>query len=226
MQENIKNLNTDWKELLLSINDLGKIEKFIEEEKIKYTDLMEIFPESKNIFSAFNYFNIKDMKVLILGQDCYHQKNQANGLCFSVQDGIKIPPSLKNIFKELETDINFKIPISGNLESWANQGILLLNSSLSVRESSAGSHINIWEPFTDKIIKHISDNTEKIVFILWGNFAKKKKKFINAEKHFILEANHPSPLSANRGGWFGCQHFSKCNELLKSINKDEIDWQL
>lgn len=228
LKDNINNLETDWKNILLSIdnNKIELIDDFLKNEKNNYDNLMKIFPNYELIFSAFNHFDLKDLKVLILGQDCYHQDKQAHGLCFSVQDDVKIPPSLKNIFKELETDIDFKIPKSGNLQSWAKQGVLLLNSSLSVRESSAGSHINIWEPFTDDIISYISNNTENIVFILWGNFAKKKKKYINIDKHFILESNHPSPLSANRGGWFGCKHFSKCNEILKSINKSEINWQL
>ena len=173
INQNINNLNTDWNNILLNIdtNKLEKIDLFLKEKKEKYEDLSKIYPKIENIFSAFNYFNFNELKVLILGQDCYHQENQAHGLCFSVQENIKIPPSLKNIFKELQSDISFKIPSSGNLEYWAKQGILLLNSSLTVRESCAGSHINIWEPFTDDIISYISKNSNNIIF----EVAKRKK---------------------------------------------------
>ena len=153
-----------------------------------------------------------------MGQDPYHQEGQAMGLCFSVPVDIKIPPSLVNIFKELYQDLGIQ-KIDGDLTSWAKQGVLLLNSSLSVRESCANSHSKLWKDFTDNAIKYISDEREGIIFILWGTNAKSKKKFIDDNKHYILESNHPSPLSANRGGFFGCKHFSKCNEILLRNNK-------
>ena len=227
LKKNISNLETNWKEILLSDNDIIQfIENQLKKEIENFEGLSKIFPPEEDIFKAFNYFNIEDTKIVILGQDCYHGEGQAHGLCFSVQDNIKLPPSLRNIYKELESDINFISPKNGNLTKWAEQGILLLNSSLTVRESSPCSHIKLWEKYTDNIIKKISDVNDKTIFILWGNFAKKKKKLINTEKHIILEANHPSPLSANRGGWFGCKHFSKSNEILESLNKDKIDWSL
>lgn len=225
--KNLNNLNTNWKELLLrDIDELKDIDNKLKKEIDDFEGLSNIFPSENDIFRAFEYFNIEDTKIVIIGQDCYHGKGQAHGLCFSVPEGIKIPPSLKNIYKELESDINFCIPKHGNLTNWAKQGILLLNSSLTVRESCPASHIKFWEKFTDNIIKMISENTENTIFILWGNFAKKKKKLINTDNHTILEANHPSPLSANRGGWFDCKHFSKSNQILNKLNKKEIEWNL
>ena len=184
---------------------------------------LEIFPDNENIFNAFKLCDITDIKVVIIGQDCYHGKGQANGLCFSVNDGVKIPPSLRNIYKELSNDIGITRN-STDFTNLANQGVLLLNSSLTVHERLAGSHLQIWEKFTDNVIKHISDNTDSsLVFILWGNYAKSKKKYIDS-KHFIIEGTHPSPLSANRGGFFGQKFFSKANNHLISINKEPIDW--
>lgn len=202
---------------------LIKIDKYLEEEKHKYSGELRIFPKEDIRYLAFDLCSFEDIKVCILGQDPYHQEGQAMGLCFSVPVDIKIPPSLVNIFKELYQDLGIQ-KIDGDLTSWAKQGVLLLNSSLSVRESCANSHSKLWKDFTDNAIKYISDEREGIIFILWGTNAKSKKKFIDDNKHYILESNHPSPLSANRGGFFGCKHFSKCNEILLRNNKTQIEW--
>tara|TARA_B100000003_G_scaffold208956_1_gene231510 strand:+ start:1457 stop:2110 length:654 start_codon:yes stop_codon:yes gene_type:complete len=202
---------------------LIEIDEYIEEEKHKYRGELRIFPKEDLRYLAFDLCSFEDIKVCILGQDPYHQEGQAMGLCFSVPVDIKIPPSLVNIFKELYQDLGIQ-KIDGDLTSWAKQGVLLLNSSLSVRESCANSHSKLWKDFTDNAIKYISDEREGIIFILWGTNAKSKKKFIDDNKHYILESNHPSPLSANRGGFFGCKHFSKCNEILLRNNKTQIEW--
>ena len=183
------------------------------------------YPQEEAIYAAFNWSSFKDTKVVIIGQDPYHGPNQANGLCFSVKDGIKHPPSLLNIFKEIETDVAIPYPESGNLERWAKQGVLLLNATLTVRAHEAGSHQKKgWETFTDTIIKKISEEKEGVVFLLWGGYAKKKTKLIDAKKHHILESGHPSPLIANRGYWSGNKHFSKTNTILKNNNSKEIEW--
>jgi uracil-DNA glycosylase len=183
------------------------------------------YPNGNNIFAAFDHSNFELTKVVIIGQDPYHGPNQANGLCFSVKDGIPHPPSLINIFKELETDIGKPYPKSGNLEHWADQGVLLLNATLTVRAHSAGSHQNKgWEVFTDAVIRKLSAEKEGLVFLLWGGYAKKKINLIDDSKHHILASGHPSPLSANRGLWFGNKHFSKTNELLKKMGKTPINW--
>jgi len=202
---------------------LIEIDEYLEEEKHKYRGELRIFPKEDLRYLAFDLCSFEDIKVCILGQDPYHQEGQAMGLCFSVPVDIKIPPSLVNIFKELYQDLGIQ-KIDGDLTSWAKQGVLLLNSSLSVRESCANSHSKLWKDFTDNAIKYISDEREGIIFILWGTNAKSKKKFIDDNKHYILESNHPSPLSANRGGFFGCKHFSKCNEILLRNNKTQIEW--
>tara|TARA_B000000441_G_C21745415_1_gene357322 strand:+ start:1813 stop:2466 length:654 start_codon:yes stop_codon:yes gene_type:complete len=202
---------------------LIEIDEYLEEEKHKYSGELRIFPKEYLRYLAFDLCSFEDIKVCILGQDPYHQEGQAMGLCFSVPVDIKIPPSLVNIFKELYQDLGIQ-KIDGDLTSWAKQGVLLLNSSLSVRESCANSHSKLWKDFTDNAIKYISDEREGIIFILWGTNAKSKKKFIDDNKHYILESNHPSPLSANRGGFFGCKHFSKCNEILLRNNKTQIEW--
>ena len=182
------------------------------------------FPKKEDIFAAFDFCSFKDLKVVIIGQDPYHGENQANGLCFSVKEGLKHPPSLVNIFKEVATDLNQESPQSGSLEKWAKQGALLLNATLTVRANEAGSHQNKgWETFTDAVIKEISDKKENIIFLLWGKFAESKKKLIVAEKHTIFIAPHPSPLGAWRG-WFGSKHFSKTNLFLKEIGKQPINW--
>ncbi len=184
------------------------------------------YPPSNSIFSAFEYTPFNDIKVVIIGQDPYHGRGQANGLCFSVTDGITHPPSLKNIFKEIVSDIGIAYPESGNLERWAKQGVLLLNATLTVKEAAAGSHQKIgWETFTDAVIKKISEKRTDVVFLLWGGFAKKKAKLIDGNKHHILLSGHPSPLSANRGYWFGNQHFSKTNSFLASKGNSLIDWK-
>lgn len=202
---------------------LIEIDEYLEEEKRKYSDELRIFPKEEIRFLAFDLCSFEDIKVCILGQDPYHQEGQAMGLCFSVPADVKTPPSLVNIFKELYQDLGIQ-KIDGDLTSWAKQGVLLLNSSLSVKESCANSHSKLWKDFTDDAIKYISDEREGIIFILWGTNAKSKKKFIDDNKHYILESNYPSPLSANRGGFFGCKHFSKCNEILLRNNKTQIEW--
>ncbi len=185
------------------------------------------FPKGTHIFNAFEQCEFDNLKVVIIGQDPYHSAGQANGLCFSVSDGIAHPPSLINIFKELESDLHVPYPKSGNLEPWAKQGVLLLNATLTVRSGAAGSHQNKgWEQFTDTVIKLISEHKKNIVFLLWGNFAKRKATLIEVNKHHILTSGHPSPLSANRGLWFGNKHFSKTNSLLEQAALDKIDWSL
>jgi len=196
---------------------------FVEQDYKSHT----CYPKEDEIFNAFNHCNFEAVKVVIIGQDPYHGPNQANGLCFSVNDGISHPPSLINIFKELQTDENIPYPKKGNLLPWSKQGVLLLNATLTVRANEAGSHQKQgWEKFTDVIIKTISEQKENVVFLLWGGFAKKKAKLINKNKHHILTSGHPSPLSANRGYWFGNKHFSKTNDFLKSIGKPEINWTI
>lgn len=183
------------------------------------------FPELKNIFSAFNHTPFSEVKVVIIGQDPYHGPNQAHGLCFSVGENIKIPPSLKNIFEEIRTDIGAPLPPNGNLLRWADQGVLLLNATLTVRAHQAGSHQNKgWEKFTDTVIQKLSSEREGLVFMLWGGPAKKKGKKIDGSKHLILSSGHPSPLAANRGYWFGNRHFSKANDYLAAKGKEPIIW--
>ncbi len=184
------------------------------------------FPPKELIFNAFNKCSLQEIKVVIIGQDPYHGVGEANGLCFSVNDGVAIPPSLKNILTEINTEYDrVFFPTSGNLEHWASQGILLLNASLTVRKDLANSHKHLkWNVFTDNSIQYISENTENVVFLLWGSFAQKKGAKINREKHLVLETGHPSPLSANRGFWFGNNHFLRANDYLKSVNKTPIEW--
>lgn len=183
-----------------------------------------IYPAGSKIFSAFDHCELGNLKVVILGQDPYHGDGQANGLCFSVSDGIKPPPSLVNIFKEIQDDLGIPMPKSGNLERWAKQGVLLLNATLTVRANEPASHQNRgWEQFTDEIIRTLSNSKENLVFILWGAFAQKKEELIDAKKHFILKAAHPSPFSAYKG-FLGCGHFSKTNEYLKKLGFKEIVW--
>ena len=183
------------------------------------------YPKGNQIFEAFNLCDFNNLKVVIIGQDPYHGEGQANGLSFSVNDGIAHPPSLINIFKEIATDLKIDYPKSGNLERWARQGVLLLNATLTVRAHNAGSHQKKgWEQFTDAVISKISKDKENVVFLLWGGYAKKKGLKINSSKHCILTSGHPSPLSANRGYWFGNQHFSKANSYLKSKGLNKIDW--
>lgn len=183
------------------------------------------YPKGSDIFAAFDHCSFEDTKVVIIGQDPYHGPEQANGLCFSVKDNIPHPPSLINIFKEITTDTGVAYPKSGNLERWADQGVLLLNATLTVRAHEAGSHQKKgWEKFTDAVIKKLSDDKENLVFLLWGGYAKKKAKLINGDKHQILTSGHPSPLSANRGYWFGNGHFSKTNNILQELGNKSIIW--
>lgn len=184
---------------------------------------LKTFPPNNLIFNAFDQTPFSQLKVVVIGQDPYHKIGQAMGLSFSVPEGIAIPPSLKNIYKELNRDLGMKIPTSGDLTKWANQGVFLLNAILTVEENKARSHAKIgWEIFTDAIISKISQEKENIVFLLWGNFAKSKKLLIDSSKHFVLEAVHPSPLAG--GKFVGCGHFSKTNEILKEKRIKEIDW--
>lgn len=185
-----------------------------------------IYPDMYDIYNALKYTSYEDVKVVIIGQDPYHEKGQAHGLCFSVKDNVPFPPSLKNIFKELNTDLGVPIPKTGDLTKWAKQGVLLLNTCLTVREHYANSHKGKgWEFLTNKIIEILNKRQEPIIFVLWGNDAKAKKQLITNPVHYVLEAAHPSPLSAYNG-FFGCKHFSKINEILKKNNMKEIDWSL
>ena len=194
---------------------------FVRQEYKNYT----CYPPGKQIFNAFENCSFENTKVVILGQDPYHGKGQAHGLCFSVNEGIAHPPSLINIFKELESDLNIPYHKSGNLTKWARQGVLLLNATLTVRAHQAGSHQNKgWETFTDAVIKIINEKKKNVVFLLWGGYAKKKIALINKEKHKILTSGHPSPLSANRGYWFGNKHFSKTNFLLEQAALQPMKW--
>jgi uracil-DNA glycosylase len=194
---------------------------FVKKEYASHT----CYPKGKDIFAAFDHCPFYETKVVIIGQDPYHGPNQANGLCFSVKDTIPHPPSLVNIFKEIKVDTGIPYPKSGNLERWADQGVLLLNATLTVRAHQAGSHQKRgWEQFTDAAIRPLSAHSEGIVFLLWGGFAKKKSTLIDNTKHHMLTSGHPSPLSANRGLWFGNRHFSQTNELLEKMGKPLIKW--
>ena len=198
------------------------LQKFLVDEYSHYT----IYPEPDNVFNALNLVPYDKVRVVIIGQDPYHAPKQAHGLSFSVQKGVDIPPSLQNIYKEIHNDLGYPIPKSGDLTQWAKQGVLLLNSVLTVRAGNANSHRGKgWEQFTSAIIDKLNQRNEPIIFILWGNNAKEFAKNIDTTKHFILTAPHPSPLSAY-SGFFGCKHFSKCNEFLKSINQQPIDWHI
>lgn len=198
------------------------LKKFLIEEKKKY----KVYPPGSQIFSAFDLTPFDKVKVVIIGQDPYHGAEQAHGLCFSVPKGIKNPPSLNNIFKELYDDLGIEPSEDGNLENWARQGVLLLNATLSVRANQAGSHQNKgWETFTNSVISTLSTTKTGLVFILWGNYAKAKEALIDSSKHYILKAAHPSPFSAY-SGFFGCKHFSKTNEILRNSYLQEIDWRL
>ncbi|GGK45578.1 MULTISPECIES: uracil-DNA glycosylase [Flavobacteriaceae] len=215
---------TSWREILdaeLKKSYFEELTMFVRQEY--ETNLC--FPPENKLFEAFNLCPFEDLKVVIIGQDPYHDVGQAHGLCFSVNDGVKHPPSLINIFKEIEADLNIPYPISGSLERWAKQGVLLLNATLSVRAHKAGSHQKKgWEQFTDAVISKVSKEHEHVVFLLWGGFAKKKGLKIDTSKHFVLTSGHPSPLSANRGYWFGNKHFSKANSYLENNNLPIINW--
>lgn len=218
-------IEDSWRKILIEEFEkpyFTDLKAFLIEEKQKY----RIFPQGSLIFNAFNHTPFEKVKVVILGQDPYHGAGQAHGLCFSVPVGVKPPPSLKNIFKELHDDLGISVPGHGNLEKWADQGILLLNATLTVRENTAGSHQKRgWEYFTDSVIRYLSENTSGLIFVLWGNYAIAKKNLIDPAKHHILTAAHPSPFSAYNG-FFGCRHFSKINEILIASGKAPVDWQL
>jgi uracil-DNA glycosylase len=219
-------IHPKWKIVLYNNFDLPYFKTLISFVKTAYQK-GQCYPPGELIFNAFDLCPPKETRVVLLGQDPYHGQQQAHGLSFSVPSGVKHPPSLVNIFKELEQDLKIPYPVSGDLTPWAKQGVLLLNATLTVEAHQAGSHQGKgWEQFTDEVIQRLSDQYEGIVFLLWGNYAKQKQKLINAEKHSILTAGHPSPLSANRGYWFGNQHFSKANNYLSSAGKKPIDWKL
>ena len=216
-------IEASWKEVLKDEFDKDyfiRLVQFVKEDYTKHT----VFPKGKDIFNAFEFCPFQAVKVVVLGQDPYYGEGQAHGLCFSVPDGVASPPSLVNIYKELNSDIGKAIPKSGNLEHWAKQGILLLNATLTVRAGQAGSHQNKgWEIFTDAVIKALSERKEGLVFLLWGSYAQNKGKMIDMNKHCVLKSAHPSPLSAYNG-FFGNRHFSKTNAYLKNAGLEEIKW--
>lgn len=219
-------LNPEWKMILkdfFDTEDWKNLTSFVKGEYLNKRQ--EIYPEAKNLFKAFDLTPFSKVKVIILGQDPYHDKGQAHGLCFSVPENINLPPSLKNIYKEIEKDLNIKKDYAkGDLENWAKEGVFLLNSILTVIAHNPASHRNKgWEKFTDHIISILSDKRENLVFLLWGNYARSKKCLIDPKRHLILESVHPSPFSANNG-FFGCKHFSKTNKYLKEHNIKEINW--
>jgi len=217
-------IHDSWKEVLQAEFEKPYFEALTQFVKQQYTE-NTCYPKGKEIFAAFDHCPLNEVKVVIIGQDPYHGVGQANGLCFSVHDGIGHPPSLVNIFKEIEQDLGTPYPISGNLERWAAQGVLLLNATLTVRAGQAGSHQGQgWETFTDAVIKAVSEHCNQVVFMLWGGYAKKKATLIDASKHCILSSGHPSPLSANKGYWFGNKHFSQANAYLISAGKKAIQW--
>ena len=218
------NIHTSWKPYLQAEFDKPYFKELVNFVKAEYTQY-QCFPYGKQIFSAFDHCHFDNVKVVIIGQDPYHGIGQAHGLCFSVNDGIAHPPSLINIFKEIENDLGIPYPVSGNLNRWADQGVLLLNATLTVRAHNAGSHQKKgWETFTDEVIKIISETKNNVIFLLWGGFAKQKTKLIDTKKHHLLMSGHPSPLSANKGHWFGNKHFSKTNFLLEQAGQIPIDW--
>ena len=221
----MKPLGGGWDELL---NPLFKDEKYLKIREFLKQEYSErvIYPDMYDLYNCFRYTPLNGLKAVILGQDPYHEPNQAHGLCFSVKKGVTIPPSLVNIYKEISDDLGIKEPDCGDLTKWAKEGVLLLNTTLTVREHQANSHSKCgWAWFTDSVIKLISENTENTVFILWGGNARSKVPLIDGAKHFILQCAHPSPLSAYNG-FFGCRHFSKANAYLKKKKKQPIDWDL
>lgn len=218
------NIDQSWQKVLQDEFDKDYFKELVQFVKQEYQNTT-CYPPGNLIFNAFDHCLFDDTKVVILGQDPYHGKGQAQGLCFSVPDGIAQPPSLENIFKEIEQDIGTSRPNSGDLTRWADQGILLLNATLTVRAHQAGSHQGKgWEKFTNRVIESLSAKKENLVFLLWGGFAKKKQSLIDKNKHLILTSGHPSPLSANKGYWFGNKHFSKTNEYLAANGLKGINW--
>lgn len=218
-------IEQSWKKALSSEFDkpyFGRLVEFLHNEK---SSGQTVYPPGRSIFKAFELTPVDEVKVVILGQDPYHGPGQAMGLSFSVPDGMPAPPSLKNIFREIESDLGVKMSGRPNLEGWAKQGVLLLNSVLTVRGGQPASHSKIgWQEFTDAVISYLSDNCDGIVFMLWGNFARSKRSLIDTSRHYVLEAAHPSPLAG--GAFFGCRHFSKANQILVNENKTPINWQL
>lgn len=222
MAEDVK-IAPSWKKYLSNEFKEDYFRQLIDFVREEY-QTQTVYPPGREIFRAFDCADFEDVRVVIIGQDPYHGPGQANGLCFSVRDGVTFPPSLRNIFKEIQNDLGKPIPKSGDLERWAQQGVLLLNATLTVRASAAGSHQNKgWEQFTDSVIKAVSGNKSNVVFLLWGAYAQKKGEIIDRNKHLVLMSAHPSPFSADRG-FFGNKHFSKTNEYLKSKGLKEIDW--
>lgn len=220
------NIHQSWKPYLETEFNKPYFSNLVDFVKTEYNS-HTCYPPGNLIFNAFERCHFNDTNVVIIGQDPYHGPNQANGLCFSVNDGVAHPPSLSNIFKEIMQDLGVSYPKSGNLECWANQGVLLLNATLTVRAHQAGSHQKKgWETFTNAVIRTLSKHRENVVFLLWGGYAKQKVKLIEPGKHYVLTSGHPSPLSANRGFWFGNKHFSKTNALLRDNNKQPIRWAL
>ncbi len=214
-----------WKNVLNSEFEKDYFNDLLDDVQYEY-EHYTCFPPENLIFAAFDKCSFNDLKVVIIGQDPYHGEGEANGLCFSVNKDVKIPPSLRNIFREINDDLEqIILPNSGNLERWAKQGILLLNNTLTVRKDIPNSHSHLdWKIFTDNVIQLISDKKENVVFLLWGNFAQKKGSKIDRNRHLVLESGHPSPMSANQGKWFGFKHFSQTNTYLKSKNLNEIVW--
>lgn len=225
MEKTEPRIEKEWLEVLRTEFEKSyftELKAFLTEEKKQY----RVYPPGSRIFAAFDYTPFSKVKVVILGQDPYHGDGQAHGLCFSVPDGVALPPSLVNIYKELSTDLGIPVPKSGNLEKWARQGVLLLNATLTVRANQAGSHQRHgWENFTDEVIRQLSARHTGLVFILWGSYAQAKEALIDTSRHYVLKAVHPSPLSVYRG-FFGCRHFSKTNELLLQAGKEPVDWRL
>jgi uracil-DNA glycosylase len=217
-------IEASWKQYLKSEFEKPYFAKLTENVRNEYKNGL-CFPPAKLVFNAFNLCPFNKVKVVILGQDPYHELGQAMGLSFSVPDGVMLPPSLQNIYKEIHSDLGKPIPKSGDLTRWAKQGVLLLNATLTVRAHEANSHQALgWQNFTDAAIETINTHREHIVFMLWGGFARSKKRLIDTNRHCIIESVHPSPLSANRGGWFGQHQFSRCNAYLKQYGLGEIDW--
>lgn len=217
-------ITNDWAEPLSEEYKKPYYKELYDKVKEEYSNY-QVFPDSEDIFNAFHYTPLHNVKVVILGQDPYHDVGQAHGLCFSVKQGVAVPPSLCNIYKELKSDLGCYIPNNGYLKKWADQGVMLLNTALTVRAHEANSHKDIgWEKFTDAAIRILNEQDRPIVYLLWGRFAQMKKKMLNNPKHLILEAAHPSPLSVKK--FYGCKHFSKANEFLKEHGLEPIDWQI
>ncbi len=217
-------IEESWKKRLKNEFEQPYFTTLVDFVKHEYAN-QRIYPPGKLMFNAFDKCPFDQTKVVILGQDPYHGFGQANGLCFSVNDGVRNPPSLVNIFKEIQEDLGKPFPPTGNLERWASQGVLLLNATLTVRDGQPGSHQGKgWERFTDAVVRTLGNEKEGLVFLLWGKYAQDKGSMIDPRKHFVLKSKHPSPMSANGGGWFGNKHFSQANNYLKSRGLTEIDW--